>query len=926
MKIFNQVFTILFCLFLSSFALIGQGKKVMTPDVFSKWRRINDESISDDGKFVIYTMNREQHDDEVVLYSVESGQKKVFDRGKKPMLTNDGKLLILSISPPMDSLREMKRRKVKKDDLPKDTLYVYKTLTDSLILFPEVTDVKKSKYYSEMLAFKMKTPNYKKDTIAALEGKKQSEENGNHLVIYLPELGLFDTIKYVRAYEMAQKSPILFAWTTGVDTTNQQQIIKYNALSRTQTVLSSGQYYSEANLFVDENGQNLGGVVLRDSTKSKTAKRELLYWQEGMSSPEIILDVNNAHVESGWRLPEYSKISFDQSGKRLFFSLAPIPMVQDTNLLEEEIVSVEVWHHNDPYMYTMQEAREETDKKQTYLHVYDTESKQFAKLADLEMAEIRLPENKSADYAIGWDERKYLKSITWMGGGMKDLYVVDLETGDRTLIADSVNGNVIIDSIGNHVIWFERSRGNWMHYDLEDDTLTTLFTNANVAFYDEENDVPASPGAYGFGGWISGRNAALIYDKYDIWMVDFDNDSLTTKLTFGRGQRMINRVVNLVSESSGITLNGGLYIKQTDEKTRDSGYAIYDAEKARVRLLEKGPFDYRDQFVKAKNANVYITTRENFNVFPDLLLTDNQMGSFKNISEANPQQSEYNWGSIELFYWENELGEKLRGLLVKPQDFDPRQKYPLLVNFYERSSEEVHSYRTPLAGRSSINYSYYSNKGYVIFNPDVTYRIGYPGPSCEEDVLSGVKALTQDGYIDTTRMGIQGHSWGGYQIAHLLTKTDIFKCAEAGAPVVNMTSAYGGIRWESGMSRMFQYEKTQSRIGATLWEKPELYLENSPLFNIDKVKTPVLIMHNDGDGAVPWYQGIEYYTALRRLGKETWLLNYNGEPHWPVKWQNRLDFNIRMEQYFDHYLMDKPMPQWMVKGIPALEKGINKGY
>ena len=214
----------------------------------------------------------------------------------------------------------------------------------------------------------------------------------------------------------------------------------------------------------------------------------------------------------------------------------------------------------------------------------------------------------------------------------------------------------------------------------------------------------------------------------------------------------------------------------------------------------------------------------------------------------------------------------------------------------------------------------------MIFNPDVTYRIGYPGPSCEEDVLSGVKALTRDGYIDTTKMGIQGHSWGGYQIAHLLTKTDIFKCAEAGAPVVNMTSAYGGIRWESGMSRMFQYEKTQSRIGATLWEKPELYLENSPLFNIDKVNTPVLIMHNDGDGAVPWYQGIEYYTALRRLGKETWLLNYNGEPHWPVKWQNRLDFNIRMEQYFDHYLMDKPMPQWMVKGIPALEKGINKGY
>jgi len=237
----------------------------------------------------------------------------------------------------------------------------------------------------------------------------------------------------------------------------------------------------------------------------------------------------------------------------------------------------------------------------------------------------------------------------------------------------------------------------------------------------------------------------------------------------------------------------------------------------------------------------------------------------------------------------------------------------------------LYRHRAPFPHRSTINYSFYASKGYVIFNPDIPYKVGYPGESCYNAVMSGVTALLKEGFVDKERIGVQGHSWGGYQIAYLLTKTDLFKCAESGAPVVNMFSAYGGIRWGSGMSRMFQYEKTQSRIGGSIWEYPLRYIENSPIFEMDKTNTPVLILHNDEDGAVPWYQGIEYFVALRRLGKPAWLLNYNGEPHWPVKLQNRKDFNIRMQQYFDFYLKDAPKPIWMEKGVPAIEKGIRQG-
>jgi dipeptidyl aminopeptidase/acylaminoacyl peptidase len=207
----------------------------------------------------------------------------------------------------------------------------------------------------------------------------------------------------------------------------------------------------------------------------------------------------------------------------------------------------------------------------------------------------------------------------------------------------------------------------------------------------------------------------------------------------------------------------------------------------------------------------------------------------------------------------------------------------------------------------------------------VHYRVGYPGESALDCIVPGILSILEEGFVDPARIGVQGHSWGGYQIAHMITQTDIFAAAEAGAPVSNMTSAYGGIRWASGMNRAMQYEKTQSRIGATLWEGLPRYIENSPLFWADKVNTPVLMLHNDEDGAVPWYQGIEFFTALRRLGKPTWLVNYNGEPHGVRKYQNRKDWAERMQQFFDHYLQGAPAPVWLVEGVPAVMKGKTLG-
>jgi dipeptidyl aminopeptidase/acylaminoacyl peptidase len=297
----------------------------------------------------------------------------------------------------------------------------------------------------------------------------------------------------------------------------------------------------------------------------------------------------------------------------------------------------------------------------------------------------------------------------------------------------------------------------------------------------------------------------------------------------------------------------------------------------------------------------------------------------RKVSEANPQMAEYRWGTAELTHWQSTDGRPVAGLLFKPDDFDPSEKYPMMVYFYETNSDGLHSFRRPFGGGSSISVSFYVSRGYVVFIPDIHYRDGYPGESAFDCIVPGVQSVVAQGFIDSERIGVQGHSWGGYQIAYLVTKTDIFAAAEAGAPVSNMTSAYGGIRWASGLSRMMQYERTQSRIGGTLWDKLQLYMENSPLFSAPRVNTPLLMLHNDEDGAVPWYQGIEYFVALRRLQKPVWMLNYNGEAHGLRKYPNQKDWQQRMQQFFDHYLIDAPAPVWLEEGVPAVKKGRTLG-
>ena len=447
-----------------------------------------------------------------------------------------------------------------------------------------------------------------------------------------------------------------------------------------------------------------------------------------------------------------------------------------------------------------------------------------------------------------------------------------------------------------------------------------MFTSIDADFSRETDDRPEPKNADGLVGWTEGARHVVLSDGNDLWAVTPDGATATCITDrVGKARNIDFGYVRLDREERFLPLGESVLLSAVDLDTMESGYwrdRIDGLGKPEPVVMEACQFG---GLQKAADADRIVYTMERFDLCDDVWTATLDFAEPRRLTDANPQQSEYRWGRAELVTWRSLDGEPLKGFLIMPEGFDPEQKYPMMVYFYEKRSRSIHGYGAPRLGTSPSPIHYVSD-GYLWFVPDIHYRDGYPGESAVKCIVPGVQSLVAQGFVDADAIGAAGHSWGGYQTAFLITRTDIFAAVESGAPVSNMTSAYGGIRWGSGMSRAFQYERTQSRIGDTLWAKPLQYLENSPLFFADKVNTPILMIHNDEDGAVPWYQGIEYFCALRRLGKEAYMLNYNGQDHGLRRRADIRDWSVRMKQFFDHHLRGAEMPDWMAEGVPHHER------
>jgi dienelactone hydrolase len=660
-----------------------------------------------------------------------------------------------------------------------------------------------------------------------------------------------------------------------------------------------------------------------------------------------LLSATPPGIRAGWSITERGAVSFSADGTRLYVSTAEdkkeAKKESPAARSSEDRAVFELWHYKDELIQPMQKVRGGAEGNRSYRAVYFVKDKLFRHLSDKDMDVTPFA---AGDWALSSDSRPY-KKLTGYGPSLNDYALVNARTGEQRPLVHAGQWLPVAAHDGKNLVCFDGK--DWNGISTATGKHINLTSKLPVKFVVETWDQPSEAPAYGFAGWTSDAKHVLLNDHYDVWKVAVDGSG-ATMLTAGVGRKtrtqlriirpdFVGQAASLPSPAPvavkqvpnqpppgsvapstdepqrGTDLTKPLLFKAVNECTRDEGFYRLDPGASEPKLLVMGAHAYGNP-IKAKDAETYLLTISTFSDYPDYFVTGADFREFKRVTDANPKTREFVWGKSELVRYKNTDGVELSGVLIKPENFEPHKKYPMIVYIYERLSQNLHRFVMPSAG-TSINATFYASNGYLVFMPDIVYTVGAPGQSAMKSVLPGIQAVVDRGCVDENAIGIQGHSWGGYQIAYMVTQTTRFKAAAAGAPVSNMISAYDGIRWGTGLPRQFQYERTQSRIGASLWQAPQKFIENSPIFMADRVQTPLLMLHNDQDDAVPWYQGIEYYLALRRLGKECYLFNYNGEPHGLRKKANQKDYTMRMQQFFDHHLKGAPKPEWMEKGIPA---------
>ncbi|MCF6441083.1 prolyl oligopeptidase family serine peptidase [Pseudoalteromonas luteoviolacea] len=657
---------------------------------------------------------------------------------------------------------------------------------------------------------------------------------------------------------------------------------------------------------------NLGNYVNEDKRRRSY---EVTLWDANTDK------LNTIENPASWYSSKTANLEWSEQGERLYFENRPLlndkleelkyddsASLRDFNTIRQQS-GLQIWHNNDPEIKTReQNTWKKTNRERQYQAVYHIESQKVVQLADETVRDVTL--NTEADFLLGKNDQPYLEKIMYKGF-YADYYAVKVSTGAKGYIVKDSPNQPSLSPTGRHAAYFLNDQ-IWLK-DLHQQKENAVSQAVRQAiFADDQHDYPEPNPGYGFAGWQQDGSTLYAYSKYDIWAFDSATGK-AKRLTSGKETNTRYRVIKLDKKQVGFAKDDTLFLSAHNLQNKQTHVAKLSLETGKLETVLEGKTRF-DLVKKAKHADKLIFTQQSYHQFPDYWQTDSQFTQAQQITNLNPQVSKFAWGQKpELVQYKGYNGENLQGVLIKPADYKPGQKLPVVIYFYRYMSQRMYDFpKMELNHRP--NFPMFTSNGYAVFLPDIRFEIGKPGPSSTQTLINAAQKLIDMGVADQDKIGLQGHSWAGYQSAYAVTQTDMFKAVVSGAPVSNMTSAYSGIRLKSGLARQFQYETGQSRIGKTLTEAPELYIENSPVFFADKVNTPILLMFGDKDGAVPWQEGIQYYLALRRHNKDAIFLQYEGEPHHLKQFPNQVDFSVRMMEYFDHYLRGMPAPEWITSG------------
>ena len=883
---------------------LAQEKKVLTLDDYARWRRIGSTTISPDGNWMTYAYNPNEGNDTLYVELLEGDTKYTVPLGSGPVFSDDSKWVAYMISPPEEEGGRQPRgrgqaggpaggaagRKFQLLELASGTKY---TESDAA-----------SFRFSEDAKFLA----IKKRQIGG-----EAEHSGTDLILRDLTSGVVQNIGNVSAFAFSEAGTMLAYTVDAAGGTGNGVYLMDLGESNLRLLDTSDMEYAQ--LSWNEEGSALAVLRGKKEDGKEQKGNTLLAWVDvgGRRERAVVYDpAEDSTFPENMVVSEFAALNWSKDDSKIFLGLKQ--QEEEAPESDEPQADVDIWHWKDVPVQSVQMRRASRDRNFTYTSVLHLDGMKLLQLADDDMRSVTFTED--GRWAVGRLDTPYRGEITW-GGSRADYYRIDTGTGERALMVVTLGRSMGASPDGKWYLYL-KDKTLWVQNIASGET-TDLSALAGVNFVNEDDDHPYEKPAYGVAGWAENGRAVLVNHKFDIWSLPLGGGR-AVNITGGMGEReqIRFRYFRLDREEETIDTSKLLLLSANGEWTKKSGYYQVRIGREPVALI------YEDRSIgrptKAEHADRIMFTMQTFVDFPDYYVSDTSFHSPRRITEANPQQAEYAWGTRVLMDYENSRGVHLQATLTLPAGYERGRRYPMLVYFYEKMSGRHHSYSMPTYD-DRPHMCTYASDGYLVLMPDVVYVDGRPGDSAMDCVGSAVRRVIELGYADPDHIGLQGHSWGGYQSSFMVTQTEMFAAVVTGAPPTNLISFYNTLYKSSGNVQQGITEVGQVRMGTTPFDDFDLFISQSPVHQAGDITTPFMILHGTEDGSVDWIQGLEYYNMAHRQGKEVIFLSYPGEGHHLRRKENQIDFQIRMKQYFDHYLKGEPAPKWLTDGVPFLRKG-----
>ncbi len=909
------------CLLACSFLFItsiinAQQKKWLTPDDYGKWQNIGASDLSPNGEWVAYQVTVQEDNDTLYLINRITQKTYKLEFASSPEFSKDNQWIAYRIGLPFKEAEKLR-------DQSKPIEYKMGLLNLSTGKKETIQNISRFGFSrnGKFLAAYLTPPKENKDKGAVLLIKNLSDSSTH-------------TIGNVTEYSFNKKSDQLAYIVESANSAGNSAEL-FNLDNYTLKVLASDtSKFSKLTWQKDGDGLAFFKTFRKDKWEEDNA---MVYTYTNLyKSPSLkkFDPKTAAGFPDSMRISPSSGLTLSDDMTTVLFGLnkwtytgtakkddkAPSDSVKKdstkTTIAKKDaatpkLAAVDIWHWKDPEIQPRQKITLGQDTSSSYLSAWNLDNNSFFQLSKEDAPNVQVTGNQK--YVVIYNDKKYKPAFK---EDYADAWLVNIKTGESKLAFEKIltgfNTFPRTSPDGKWLAYFKDK--HWWSYNIATGQNINLTQNIKTDFWNTRDDHPASRPAVGYAGWLKGDKEILLYDEYNVWAVKPDGKG-ARKITDGEKEEIVYRVTRLDFEDPFIDDSKPIYLTTYGDKTKKTGYAKYEKGRVDNLIFEDAQVS---RLIKAKDANSFSYTKQDFDRSPSLYVTDN-FSDAKQLVATNPQQNDYYWGKSELISFTSKKGKKLQGALFYPANYEPGKKYPMIVYIYEILSNTVHFYVNP-SQRGAYNTANFTTNGYFIFRPDIVYDINDPGISAVNCVVPAVEEVLKTGMIDKDKIGLMGHSWGAYQTSFIITQTDIFKAAIAGAPLTNLISMSNSIYWNSGTPDAKIFETSQGRFDGPWYERMEDHMRNSPMYQAANIKTPLLVAFGDKDGAVDWHQGIEMYSTMRRMQKPHIMLVYADENHGLAKKENQIDYQRRQKEFFDYYLLGKPAEKWITEGVSMQEK------